>query len=135
MAQPKGRRRNLQTVRELAQTKAQAKKRKSWWRRLFAPIGALCSWLNQPVHTHTESHSWLHGLTKQRSMVPAYVRHSFAELKLTTWPTWPLAFRLTSAVIVFAVFFAGLVTSLDWVLTQIFEEVILNRAENLRDLF
>ena len=134
MAKSQGRRRNLQTVRQVAENKARNKARKSFWRIIFGPIGACLNWLNQPLYTHTENRSW-RLLTKQRALMPAYVRHSFAELKLTSWPTWPLALRLTSAVIIFSIFFALLVTSLDWILTQIFEEIILNRAENLRDLF
>ena len=74
-------------------------------------------------------------LTKQRSMVPPYIRQSAAEIKLVSWPPFSSAMRLTSAVFFFAVFFAILVSALDWALTQIFEEIILNKAENLRNLF
>ena len=61
-------------------------------------------------------------------MVPAYVRNSFFEIRLVVWPAFSVAMRLTTAVIIFAIFFALLVALLDWVLTQIFEEIILNKG-------
>src|SRR3712207_6630154 len=38
-----------------------------------------------------------------RILIPRYIRNSWRELKLVTWPNRQLSFRLTFAVIVFAI--------------------------------
>ena len=102
------------------------------------PFVWLFRWLNRPVKVHAdygEQNSVMSGLAKERSLMPAYIRNSFNEIKLVSWPTFPAAMKLTFAVFFFAAFFAVVVTALDWVLTQVFEEIILNKAENIRNLF
>ena len=140
--EPKARRRKVQTVRERAASELERRQKPSWLKYFlnlaFSPIGTLFKWLAQPVELHrseSDASSWAGAWSKQRSMVPAYVRQSVAEVRLVVWPTFSTAMRLTTAVIIFAIFFALLVALLDWVLTQIFEEIILNKAENLRNLF
>ena len=138
----KGRRRKLPTIRETAASELERRGKPSWLKRFlkaaFLPVGAFFKWLAQPVelhHSQAVPGGWTEAWTKQRSMVPAYVRNSFFEIRLVVWPPFSTAMRLTTAVIIFAIFFALLVALLDWVLTQIFEEIILNKAENLRNLF
>lgn len=58
-------------------------------------------------------------------LVPPYIRSSWAELKLVTWPTWKQSVRLTFAVLVFAVIFAAVVAALDYGLDKIFREILL----------
>ncbi len=141
MDAPKQRKRNLKTARQALKKQPDPKKRSSWLKKLFKliflPIRLVFKWLNQPVRTHADysQNSKLSALAKHRSVVPPYVRQSAAEIKLVTWPTFSAAMRLTSAVFFFAVFFAVVVAGLDWALTRIFEEIILNKAENLRNLF
>ena len=136
-----GRKRNLKTIREVAQKRSALKQRPFWLKRLlklsFSPLTLAWRWLNQPVHTHANANEagLAANLTRPRSMLPAYVRDSIYEIKQVTWPNFGVAMRLTFAVFIFATFFAVIVASLDWVLTQIFEEIILNKAENLRSLF
>ena len=138
----KGRRRKLKTVRETAKEQLQQQQRptpvKQLLRLVFWPFVSLYRWLAQPVHIHEQKggeDSWAGSWTKERSLAPAYVRHSFFEMKMVVWPPFNTAMRLTVAVFIFALFFAGLVAFMDWVLTQIFEEVILNKGENIRNLF
>ena len=104
---------------------------------ILSPFIWLFRWLNKPVKVHADykQDSLAAGLAKERSLMPTYVRNSFNEIRMVSWPTFPAAMRLTFAVFFFAAFFALVVTVLDWVLTQVFEEIILNKAENLRNLF
>ena len=139
---PQGRKRNLKTVRETAESQFKQQSRPSLagqvLRWTFWPISGLFRWLAQPVHIHEQkghAESWAGSWTKERSLVPAYVRHSFFEMKMVVWPSFTAVRRLTVAVFIFAIFFALLVSLMDWVLTQIFEEVILNKGENIRNLF
>ena len=137
----KQRKRNLKTARQTVEKQPSLKKKSSWFKKLlsliFLPFRLIFRWLNQPVKTHADynQNAWSSMLTKQRSMVLPYIRQSAAEIKLVSWPSFSSAMRLTSAVFLFAVFFALIVSGLDWALTQIFEEIILNKAENLRNLF
>ncbi|MCY4010637.1 MAG: preprotein translocase subunit SecE [Candidatus Saccharibacteria bacterium] len=141
MPQTKGHRRNLKTVREVAKNKRQSSQKPAWFKRFlkgfFSPLLKLLTWLNQPLATHQQvaSSNWTIAWTKQRSMMPKYFRQSFAEIKLVTWPTFPVAMRLTFAVVIFTCIFAGLIAGLDWVLSKIFEEIIINEGQNLKNLF
>ena len=139
---PQGRRRNLETVRETAESQFKQQNQPSLagqlLRLVFWPLGSLFRWLAQPAHIHEQkgdADSWAGAWTKERSLMPAYVRYSFSEMKMVVWPPFNTAMRLTVAVFIFAIFFAAVVSLMDWILTQIFEEVILNRGENIRNLF
>ena len=55
-----------------------------------------------------------------------YVRDSWSELKLVTWPTFRESRRLTTAVIIFSVIFGLLIAIVDYGLDKLFREVILN---------
>jgi preprotein translocase SecE subunit len=54
-----------------------------------------------------------------------YVRDSWRELKLVTWPTRKQSRQLTVAVIIFSVIFGGLIAIVDYGLDKLFKEVIL----------
>ena len=58
-------------------------------------------------------------------LVPPYVRNSWKELKLVTWPSRRESIRLTFAVIMFAVVFGAVVASLDYGLSRLFKIIIL----------
>ena len=97
------------------------------WGRLGAIRNRLWAWLNQPLAgwSAPAGQSGLAAqLTKSRSLLPAYVRLSWAELKCVSWPGFGVAMRLTWAVFVFSVVFAVLVSGVDWVLTRIFQALI-----------
>ena len=59
-------------------------------------------------------------------LVPTYVRNSWKELKLVTWPTWFESRRLTLAVLIFAAIFGFMIAGLDWVLNKLFREILIN---------
>lgn len=54
-----------------------------------------------------------------------YIRNSFKELKLVTWPDWKQSWRLTWAVLVFSVFFGVIVAVVDFGLDKVFKQLIL----------
>jgi preprotein translocase SecE subunit len=56
---------------------------------------------------------------------PQYLRGSFAELKLVSWPSWRLSRRLTYAVLVFAVVFGAAIASVDYGLGKVFKSILL----------
>jgi preprotein translocase SecE subunit len=55
-----------------------------------------------------------------------YIRNSYAELKLVTWPNWKQSWRLTWAVLVFSVFFGVILAIVDFGLDKLFKQLILN---------
>ena len=55
----------------------------------------------------------------------SYFRNSWQELKLVTWPDNRTTWKLTGAVLVFAIVFGLLVAGLDFVLEKGFREVLL----------
>ena len=54
-----------------------------------------------------------------------YVRDSWRELKLVTWPSRTQSRQLTFAVIIFSVIFGGLIAVVDLGLNKLFKEVLL----------
>jgi preprotein translocase SecE subunit len=60
-----------------------------------------------------------------RIIVPAYLRNSWKEIKLVTWPSRRETYRLTVAVIGFAIIIGAVVASLDYGLTRLFRIIIL----------
>lgn len=54
-----------------------------------------------------------------------YVRDSWRELKLVTWPNRTQSRQLTTAVIIFSVIFGGLIAIVDLGLNKLFKEVLL----------
>lgn len=60
-----------------------------------------------------------------RIIVPPYLRNSFKELRLVTWPNRKQTLQLTSAVIIFSVVFGIVVALFDFGLDKLFKQVIL----------
>lgn len=58
-------------------------------------------------------------------LVPKYIRNSWKELRLVSWPDRRTTLRLTFAVIVFSVIFGLIVAGVDFVLDKLFKELIL----------
>ena len=120
-----------------AAKKPEKKNRLSGW--IGRGITAGGRWLNQPLvdlpGTGRTSRPAVDALSRQRSLAPKYVRESWAELRQVTWPRFGQAMRLTFAVMLFSAFFAILVANIDQLLTKIFEEIILNESQNIRNFF
>ncbi len=77
-----------------------------WRSRVFKPIRAVFHFLG-------------------RIFVPKYFRNSFKELKYVTWPGFVLSWKLTLAVLIFAISFGLLIAGLDFVFEKLFREVLL----------
>ena len=58
-------------------------------------------------------------------IVPVYVRRSWKELRLVTWPSWKQSRQLTFAVLAFAVVFGGAVAGVDYGLDKLFKAILL----------
>jgi preprotein translocase SecE subunit len=129
-AEPKKKRRLKQapqTIRERAeqvQAKADAPKKSGRVKQVFAaifkplaPVGRFFTWLG-----HFRVMRWI-GLV----LFPPYFRNSWKELKQVTWPSWKESYRLTSAVLIFAIVFGLLVAITDYGLDKVFKKVILKQ--------
>jgi preprotein translocase SecE subunit len=55
-----------------------------------------------------------------------YIVNSVRELRNVTWPNWKQSWRLTFAVLMFALFFGLIVAIADFGLDKLFRKVILN---------
>lgn len=80
---------------------------------IFAPIGKLLSLVFRPLK---KPFGWL---------VPRYFINSWREVRQVTWPTRSETWRLTGAVLIFAIVFGSLVAGVDKVLDEVFKKVIL----------
>lgn len=61
-----------------------------------------------------------------RIFVPKYFKESWGELKQVTWPNRRDTFKLTLAVIIFAIIFGALITVVDYGLDKLFRKVLLD---------
>lgn len=57
--------------------------------------------------------------------VPGFIKGAWREIRLVTWPDARQTMRLTMAVFIFSVVFAAIVGVLDYVIGEIFREVII----------
>jgi preprotein translocase SecE subunit len=60
-----------------------------------------------------------------RILIPRYIRNSFKELKLVTWPGWRQSRQLTFAVLAFAIVFGTAVALVDYGLDKVFKQILL----------
>ncbi len=58
-------------------------------------------------------------------LLPTYLRNSWQELKLVTWPNWNESRRLTYAVLIFAVIFGASIALVDYGLDKLFKSILL----------
>ena len=58
-------------------------------------------------------------------VLPTYLRNSWRELKLVSWPSWGESRRLTYAVLVFAVIFGASIALVDYGLDKLFKSILL----------
>ena len=58
-------------------------------------------------------------------LLPPYIRNSWRELKLVSWPDRRKTFQLTYAVIIFSVIFGLLIAAVDFGLDKLFKELIV----------
>jgi len=58
-------------------------------------------------------------------LLPVYIRRSWHELRLVTWPSWKESRRLTFAVLIFAVIFGASIALVDYGLDVLFKHILL----------
>lgn len=117
-------------VRDLA---AQPKKRgkiRSFFAWLFTPLKVF-GWIahRPPLKQVGHGLRWFFSL-RLFSLLAfllglRYLRDSWQELKLVTWPSAKLSRQLTTAVVIFAVIFGGLIYVADLGLNKLFKEVVI----------
>jgi preprotein translocase SecE subunit len=60
-----------------------------------------------------------------KHIIPPYLKNSWNELRLVTWPNRKQTRQLTFAVILFAIVFGALIASVDYGLDKVFKQVLL----------
>jgi preprotein translocase SecE subunit len=60
-----------------------------------------------------------------RILLPKYVRNSWKELRLVTWPNWNQSRQLTFAVLIFAVIFGASIALVDYGLDKAFRHILI----------
>lgn len=58
-------------------------------------------------------------------LLPVYIRRSWHELRLVTWPSWKESRRLTFAVLIFAIIFGASIALVDYGLDVLFKHILL----------
>ncbi|MGH7234469.1 MAG: preprotein translocase subunit SecE [Candidatus Saccharimonadales bacterium] len=119
---PKRKLRPAQSIREksvAAKEEKPIKKRRfaSIWGHIKAPFKRLSAYLGKFKVLRIISHI----------IVPSYLRSSWKEIKLVTWPSRRESRRLTVAVIGFAIIIGAVVASLDYGLSHLFKVIILGK--------
>lgn len=124
---PKGKKQ--QTVRERTQTSESGSKR-----RLRTTAGKVSSPFKRFKQSRTHKREYHMPLPDNKAgkilgkrvrIMPKFVREAGQEIRLVTWPDARETTRLTIAVFIFAVIFASIVGALDYVIGEIFREVII----------
>ena len=100
-----------------------------WWplRMIWQGLG----WITHrpPLKQIGHGLRWFFGLRPirfiGRILGLSYLRGSWQELKLVTWPTKRDGRRLTTAVIIFSVIFGALIAVVDYGLDKLFKQVLL----------
>jgi preprotein translocase SecE subunit len=102
-----------QTVRERTKTapKQRGRRIRSTARRASSPLRRL-AFLGKPFKFLGR-------------LVPGFLKGAWHEIRLVTWPDARQTWRLTIAVFIFSVIFAAIVGALDYVIGEIFREVII----------
>jgi len=127
----KARIKKTETIREKAQKNAESpKKQPRRIRQVTSKVGQTSRKVSGTAKKEYylplpegKAGTWLN---KRRSLVPQFLKNSWIELRQVVWPNRSETFKLTLAVLLFAVFFGSLIAGVDFVLDKLFREVILN---------
>jgi preprotein translocase SecE subunit len=120
-----------ETVREKAQKQAaETDKKPTKTRKIKSSVGtaskSVGSKARKEYYLPLPDSKFGNWLNKRRSLIPGFLRNSWAELRQVTWPNRRETIHLTFAVIMFAIVFGSFIAGIDWVLDKLFREVILN---------
>jgi preprotein translocase SecE subunit len=114
-----------ETVRERTeklQQQASAPKKPSMIRAFFGGFFAPLHWLGRQIGKleRFRVFRWISYV-----LLPPYIRNSWRELRLVTWPNRRQSWALVNAVIIFSVVFGVLVAVVDYGLDKLFKEFIV----------
>lgn len=128
MADKKPRIRKVETVRErnekaTLKTKSDAGKvKKQPVRRMVRVVASPLGYVAKPFRVRPVRFvfRWI-----GRIIFPRYFRNSFRELRQVTWPSRRETWKLTFAVLIFAVVFGFLVSATDYGLDKVIRRIVL----------
>lgn len=120
-----------QTVRERSQKDASAKPKRirQTASRVKDPLAKAQAFGRREYHIPLPDDRIGKFLGKRVRLFPKFIREAFAEVKKVTWPDARTTVRLTLAVFIFSVIFAGIAGLLDFGLDKLFKEVIINNGK------
>lgn len=129
-SKPKKRRlRPAETIRErtekASKTTAKPRRLRRATGRLAKPIKTASNIGRREYYLPLPENRLGHFLNKRRHIVPSYFRNSWRELRMVTWPSRRETWKLTLAVISFALIFGLLIAITDYGLDKLFRKVIL----------
>lgn len=119
------------TQRATAKAEARAAKPESRFKRLLKKTGRLFSPLKKPLHfitapLRTRPIRFI-GRWIGRILWPRYFRNSYRELRQVHWPTRRETWKMTFAVLVFALVFGLGAAGIDWVLDNAIQRIVFSR--------
>ncbi len=115
-SETKRRLRPAQTVREQAKSASVRSQKKTKQPKVAKdPLV-----ISQPFRAVGRALKWL-----ARHIIPQYFRGAFSSLRQVTWPNHKETRQLTTAVMLFAIVFAALITLMDWGLDKVFKRILL----------
>lgn len=123
--------RKVETVRERNQkvaAKAEAKASKAPKRRAAGAIVRPFGFLKEPLRVitwpfRTRPMRFI-GRILGRILWPKYFRNSWKEIRQVTWPTGRETWKLTLAVLLFAIIFGLAAAGTDWVLDKVIRRIV-----------
>ena len=127
---PKSPSKKHQTVRERAQTTKEPRRKRvrQTASKITTPIKKIRGVGKKEYHPlKLKDHRLGRLLNKRVRIVPKFVRESWQEIRLVTWPNARQTFSLTMAVFIFSVVFAVIVGVIDYGLDKLFREVIIGK--------
>jgi len=127
---PKRRIKRVETVRERAEKTSKAKPKT---RHVHSAAGKVTTPLKAVINKGRKEYHFLHlpdnrvgrFLNKRGRLSPRFFGNAWRELKQVVWPSRRETFKLTLAVISFAIVFGLLVAVTDYGLDKLFREVLL----------
>lgn len=132
-AKPKRLVKNPETFRERAIKASEASDKPTRATRLKSVSGKVAAPLFNPVGQASGKFFGLKPFAVLRKplrligkvIFPVYLRKSWGELRLVTWPNWKQSRQLTSAVLIFAIIFGAVIALVDYGLDKVFKDVLL----------
>ena len=120
-----------QTIRQRrdAQTVVKPKRIRTTAGKLATPISKSKSLASKEVHVIPLPDNKVgRFLGKKGRLTPKFLSEAFSEIRLVSWPNRKDTVKLTLAVFIFAIIFAGFVGLLDWGLGELFRKFVVERT-------